>query len=124
MSLDRGQPGAELDEDADLEQRFQRVGGALASAIKAVTETVPGNPRGPADVARILGVDKVLASRVLNATRNKDPIAALHLVPGPDPLRRFVRAAGKKGAPAALLEEAGWTDEDGNGHFEWRAPTQ
>jgi hypothetical protein len=88
------------------EERFQRVGRVLADSIRAVTEAVPGDPRGPAEVARVLGIDKVLASRVLKATRNADPIAALHVAPGPEPLRRFLRAAGKHGAPSGLLDEA------------------
>lgn len=92
--------------DAGPEEAFQRVGRVLADAIRTVAEAVPGEPHGPAEVARVLGIDKVLASRVLKATKNKDPIAALHLAPGPEPLRRFLRAAGKRGAPAALLDNA------------------
>lgn len=103
-------PAAEIvtDEHSELttEQRLQTVGRVLSLAIRAVTEAIPGNPHGPVEVARAIGVDKVLASRVLKATRDKDPIAALHLAPGPDPLRRFIRAAARKGAPSGVVQGA------------------
>ena len=88
------------------EERIQSVGRVLANAVRAVTDSIPGSPHGPVEVARIIGVDKVLASRVLKATRDKDPIAALHLAPGPDPLRRYIRAAAKKGAPSRVVQGA------------------
>src|SRR5690606_34891845 len=53
------------------------------------------------------GVDKVLTSRVLKATRSGDPIGALHAMPGPEPLRRLVKAAAKRGAGADAVIEAG-----------------
>ncbi|MGE3320909.1 MAG: hypothetical protein AB7K52_01465 [Phycisphaerales bacterium] len=52
------------------------------------------------------GVDKVLASRVLAAVRAGDPVSAMHRMPGPDPLRRLVRAAGRSGASDAAVAGA------------------
>lgn len=89
-----------------LERQILSVGEALAEAIQGVADLIPKNPRGPAELARTLSIDKVLASRVLKASSNKDPIAALHLMPGPEPLRRFIRAAGKRGVPAPQIEHA------------------
>jgi hypothetical protein len=43
---------------------------------------------------------------VLNATRQKDPMAVAHVIPGPEPLRRLLRAAARKGVDAQLLREA------------------
>lgn len=91
---------------ANLEKRILTVGHALSSSIWDVAQAVPKKPKGPAELARILGIDKVLASRVLKATKNKDPIAALHMMPGPEPLRRFIKAAGKQGVDSPFLQKA------------------
>jgi hypothetical protein len=40
---------------------------------------------------------------VLSAVRAPDPIAAIRRMPGPEPLRRLVRAAGARGVPEATL---------------------
>jgi hypothetical protein len=82
------------------------VGSELARAVRAVIDAVPGGPNGPADLARTLGIDKVLASRLLKAARNRDPMAALYHMPGPDPLRRVLRGASSRGVPKELLAGA------------------
>jgi hypothetical protein len=89
-----------------FERRLAAVGARLADRISQLLAAVPDSPQGPAQVARKLGIDKVLASRVLKATQRRDPIAVLHLSPGPVPLRRLVSAAGKRGVPAPLIREA------------------
>lgn len=62
--------------------------------------------RKPIELARALGIDKVLASRALKAARNRDPMAVVFLAPGPEPLRRVLKAASRKGVEAAVLEDA------------------
>jgi hypothetical protein len=57
-------------------------------------------------LARALGLDKVLTSRLLKAARHKDPVAVAYHVPGPEPLRRFFRAARRKGVEAGLTRAA------------------
>jgi hypothetical protein len=90
----------------NFERRLAAVGGRLGHCIRQVLSAVPDAPQGPAQVARKLGIDKVLASRVLKATQRHDPIAVLHLSPGPAPLRRLVSAARKRGVPATLTDAA------------------
>ena len=92
--------------DSRLETRIASVGRELANKIGSVLDAIPGGPHGPAQLARTIGIDKVLASRVLKATRNRDPMAVLHLAPGPDPLRRLLRAARKGAVSAELVSEA------------------
>ena len=75
-------------------------------------EALPGAPLGPASLARTIGVDKVLASRVLKAIRDDNPLAVLHHSPGPDPLRRVLRAAGRREVPAGLIAAAEAAVED------------
>ena len=96
----------EISTDTSTEARIQNVGRALSAAVRAVAEAIPGTPHGPVEVAKRLGIDKVLASRVLKAARHRDPVAALHDAPGPEPLRRFIRAARKRGVSDVLVEDA------------------
>jgi len=91
---------------SELEQRIADVGQTLVQTLRDVLQTVPASTQGPQALARSLGVDKVLTSRVLKAARAADPISATHRMPGPAPLRRLVQAAARKGAPDAVVTEA------------------
>lgn len=91
---------------SELEHRVAAVGSALASSLSEVVAAVPGAPRGPQALATELGLDKVLASRVLKSLRSGDPMAVVHHAPGPEPMRRLVRAAAKRGVAADLAGAA------------------
>jgi hypothetical protein len=91
---------------AELEAEITAVGDRLVASIREVIDALPVRTAGPQALARLLGIDKVLASRVLKAARARDPIAATHAMPGPEPLRRLIRAAGKRGADGARVAEA------------------
>jgi hypothetical protein len=91
---------------AGLQQRLTQLGVRLNRFLGDVLDALPGAPLGPADLARTTGIDKVLASRVLKAVRHSDPIGVLHHIPGPDPLRRLLRAAGRRKVPAEILAAA------------------
>ena len=88
-----------------LEGRIARLGEALAQRVSRLVAAVPGNPQGPVSLARAIGVDKVLASRVLRAAASRDPVAVLQMMPGPEPLRRLASAAGKKGVSSELVSD-------------------
>jgi len=88
------------------QQRILTVGSALAASITSVLDAVPGSPSGPVDLAKTLSIDKVLASRLLKAGSRQDPLAYLHLTPGPEPLRRFLRAARRKQVAPNLIQQA------------------
>ena len=89
-----------------LEASMTEVGRDLVDAMVTVLAEVPGSPRGPQALATTLGLDKVLTSRMLKATRSRDPMAALHSAPGPEPIRRLLRAARKKGVRSDAVEAA------------------
>lgn len=89
-----------------LEVRIVRTGETLLRGLSGVLEAVPDSPRGPMALARKLGIDKVLASRVLAAVRSADPLFVMHRSPGPEPLRRAIDAAGKQGVDGRLVREA------------------
>jgi hypothetical protein len=91
---------------AGLEGTISAVGGDLLRGIREVLDSLPASGAGPQALARSLGVDKVLTSRVLKATRAGDAMTAARLMPGPNPLRRLVRAAGKRGAAPERVSAA------------------
>ena len=89
----------------DLEQRVNILGRRLSDRISRVVDSVEGRPQGPIKLAKEMGVDKMLASRLLRAAAHRDPVAVLQLMPGPDPLRAFAAAASRKGAPQTIVAE-------------------
>lgn len=89
-----------------LEVRIARAGADLRETLGAVVEAVPNLPAGPQALAKRIGVDKALASRLLKAVRSPDPMSTIHRIPGPEPLRRALKAMSRQGAPAALVQSA------------------
>lgn len=89
-----------------LEARITLVGTDILASMGRVIEAVPRGRPGPQALADRLGLDKVLASRVLKATRSRDPITAAHRMPGPEPLRRVVKAAEGLGVEGSIIAEA------------------
>lgn len=89
-----------------LEERVAGIGRELRAAFDAVLQDLPEGRDGPQALAAALSLDKVLTSRLLKALRSREPIAVAYHVPGPEPMRRFCRAARKRGADAKLVDEA------------------
>src|SRR5262245_16303846 len=89
-----------------VEGRIVEIGRELSGALVRVLSALPGSPHRPQALARLLGVNIVLTSRVLKATQQRDPLAAVTTMPGPEPLRRILRAAEKKKVDAGLILEA------------------
>lgn len=95
----------QIDFPPNLEARAAALGRKLADRVSHVVGALPTQPQGPVLLAKAVGVDKVLTSRLLRAAASRDPIAVLQLMPGPDPLRGFATAAGKKGVPTNLVKD-------------------
>lgn len=89
-----------------IQDRIRRVGGELGRTLADVLAALPGAPHRPNQLVAELGVNRAVASRVLNATSKRDPLELMHLVPGPEPLRRLVRSAQERGVSDALAGEA------------------
>jgi len=87
----------------ELESRISAVGTRLRTSVLQVLDALGVSGQGPQGIAKELGLDKVLMSRLLKATRSLDPIAVAHHAPGPEPLRRFYRAARRRGAGSDLI---------------------
>lgn len=89
-----------------LEVRISRTGNQLLSSLARVLAHVPGSEAGPLRLAAALGVDKVLASRLLKAVRSPDAVTIMHRAPGPEPLRRVLRASERYAVPVADMHAA------------------
>lgn len=91
---------------AELEVRIIQTGERLLAGLGRAVESVPDSRLGPQALAKRLGLDKVLASRLLKTVRSADPLAAIHRAPGPEPLRRVVRALVKAGVDPQVIADA------------------
>jgi len=89
-------------DSSTLEARIAQVASDLRDTLQALVDELPEGGRGPQALGKALAMDKVFASRLLKALRLKDPIAVAYHVPGPEPLRRFCRAARRRGVGDAL----------------------
>ncbi len=98
---------------AHLEGRITDLGRELGERLSKVLAGLPDRAQGPQALAKALGLDKVLTSRLLKATRNRDALAVAYHVPGTEPLRRFLRAARRNGVPAEDVAAA----DDAVGRF-------
>jgi hypothetical protein len=99
-------PGATAAEPDELEARVAQIGGDLHRTLQDALAGIPETPRGTLTLARRLGIDKVLASRVLKSIRNPDPLLVVHRVPGPAPLRRIMKSVARQGVDPALVRDA------------------
>jgi hypothetical protein len=90
-----------------LDARIPWVGRKLAETLRRVLEAVPGGPFRPHELARVLGLNRDISGRVLAATKTSDALLVPHVIPGPEPLRKLLRAARRRNVPAQLIEEAG-----------------
>lgn len=79
---------------------------ALASALRRLLDSLPGAPLGPTPLARRLEINRVIASRLVNALASSDPYEVLHRVPGPESLRAMAQTARGQGAPAPVVDDA------------------
>jgi hypothetical protein len=89
-----------------LETLILEVGRELARTLVRVLDAIPGGPHRPQALARMLGVNTVLTSRILKAAQQHDPLLVAHTIPGPEPLRRLLRAAERRKVDSTIIREA------------------
>ncbi len=61
---------------------------------------------GQRQMADLLGISTVIVHRLVNAIQGKDPLATAHMIPGPQPLRKVIKAARRHGVPVRLARDA------------------
>ncbi|TVQ30913.1 MAG: hypothetical protein EA376_11665 [Phycisphaeraceae bacterium] len=88
--------------DAEVAETGRDLAGTLASVLQAL----PGAPHQPQRLARMLGVNVVLTSRLLKATRSTDALAIAHTIPGPEPLRRVLKIVQGMNVDADVVRAA------------------
>src|SRR5204862_3915668 len=76
---------------------------ALRDALSPLLDALAGNPPRPVRLMRSVGLDKSLASRLVQAARAESDSQFLHLLPSPTGLRILAeRARGQVEAASAL----------------------
>lgn len=91
---------------ANLAAALTTLGEDLARTLGAVLAALPEATEGPQRLGQALGMDKVFAHRLLKSVRASSPLAVVLFAPGTEPLRRFLRAAKKRGTDADLVRAA------------------
>lgn len=92
--------------EVSLEAKIIAVGQDLTDTFKAMLAELPDSPVRPQETSRALAIDPVLSSRLLKSLGKGDPIAVVQHIPGPDPLRRILKSAAKKGVARQTIEAA------------------
>lgn len=83
-----------------------RLADRLTGVLRTLVLSSPLAGLGPIEVARTVGVDKTLVSRLMAALRAPDALAALSALPGTGPLRQFITATRQHGADPAAADAA------------------
>jgi len=86
-----------------LADRLSELGAELRAALADVLAEVPEGAHGPQRLGAALGLDKVFSHRLLKTVRAEEALAVLQYAPGPEPLRRFLRAARRRGVTQAKV---------------------
>ncbi len=99
LAIDAAKPGS-------VSARVLPVATSLQAAMLALVDAITGGVQRPSRLTRELGIDKTLASRLVQALRHEEPLEFLHRIPAPVGLRMIIRAARAQGAPAGLCAQA------------------
>lgn len=97
---------ADARSDTPSRERLEQIGTRLRRTIRGVLKALPGDDLRPIPLARQLGLNKNLTSRLLGALGRKDTIALLRELPGPAPLASFLLAIREAGATPAACRAA------------------
>src|SRR5262245_32421765 len=94
-------PTGEVARDG-LMQRIEATGGDLRKAIAPVLEAVAGVRPRPTRLARAIGLDKSLASRLVRTVLATSDLDLMHLVPSPGGLRILAHQAARLADPTSI----------------------
>jgi len=86
----------------ELRLRIEVTGRELRRAITSVLEAVAGPRPRPTRVARTIGLDKSLASRLVRSVRATSDVDLMHFVPSPGGLHIFADLARRYADPASI----------------------
>lgn len=103
IERERAGPTTAGEQQIELEARIGRVGRGLQRSLSELLAAVPGVPKRPVQLSKALGVNQDLAGKALLAASTADPLAATHLMPGPEALRMLAKAARRKRVDSRLV---------------------
>ncbi len=86
--------------------RLAGLGARLGIAVERMLAALPDGEHATRETRRALGINDVLAHRLQKAASTRDPLALLHCVPGPEPLRRVLNVAERHGLMTGDAEAA------------------
>lgn len=87
----------------DFEREIRAVVERVQGSIRAIIEATPGITRRPTDLRNTLGINAKVAWQVHRVAHADDPCAEVAHLPRPVAMERFLKAAAKRGAPAASM---------------------
>lgn len=87
-------------------ERIAAVGRELSAALRQILDALPDAPARPNELASYLELNRDIAGRVLRAATIANPLQTVNMVPGPEPLRRFTRAAAQRGLDSDIADRA------------------
>lgn len=81
-----------------LRLRIEQLGSRMRAEFSAILQELTNLSIRPADLGRLLQIDKTLAARLLRSVRADNPLATAREAPAPQGLRLFLDAAARAGA--------------------------
>jgi hypothetical protein len=87
-----------------LREHIGAIGRNLGQSFRGVLQALPSQPSRPSEIARELKLNRDISSRLAHGLNATDPLATAHAMPGPEPLRRVLRAAKRHGVPSEIIE--------------------
>jgi len=103
---DTAVPSTTSQASGDLIAWIDRVACELRESFAALLDALELRSARPADLVRTLNVNRDIAGRVLAMSSAENLFQAIHVSPGPEPLRKVIRAAESRGADAPALARA------------------
>ncbi len=88
---------------------MMQLGTRLGETGQQLLASLPQPVRSPSELVRVMGLNKVIASRFLSALGKRDPMAVVFYLPGMDTLRRVTEAARERGAAPEAIRQ--WTEQ-------------
>ncbi len=87
-------------------EEVREIGVALRDALRVLFEAIPQGPHSPTRISKQLGMNRVIASKLLNALARQDVNEMLQQIPGPESLRGMSKAAAGLGVPDSVSDRA------------------
>lgn len=110
MSVGAGAESLVERQEEHLPAQIRPIGSELGRSLRDLLGSIPtleeGEVSKPTALARRLGINRVIVSRLLSAIAREEPYEVLLQAPGPESLRTVTAAAAGLGAPKVHVEGA------------------